>query len=336
MPEPVVSILIPVFNGVDTVEESVRSLIEQTFDDFEIIAVDDGSSDGTGALLDDMARQDRRLRVLHLPHAGLIPALNAGLAECRGGFIARMDADDICHADRLRLQVELMRAQPEVSVCGSLVKSFPPEDVKGGFLKYEAWLNSLVTHEEITRDIFVESPLAHPSVMMRADDLRAVGGYREMGWPEDYDLWLRFHAVGKRFAKVPEVLLYWREHRTRLTFTDSRYSLENFMRVKAHFLAVVVAGEGRPLVVWGAGMTGRRLTKHLVREGAAPVAVVDIDPKKIGGTLRGIPVIAPEDLAAHSVAFVLTAVGSQSAREIVRGRLLGMGMQETADFICAS
>ncbi len=336
MPEPVVSILMPVFNGAATVEESVRSLTEQTFGDFEIVAVDDGSSDGSGALLDGLALRDSRIRVIHLPHAGLIPALNSGLAECRGDFIARMDADDICHLDRLRLQVDLMRERPDVSVCGSLVKSFPPEEVKGGFLKYEAWLNSLVTHEEIARDIFVESPLAHPSVMMRAADLWAVGGYREMGWPEDYDLWLRFHAAGKRFAKAPAVLLYWREHRTRLTFTDSRYSLENFMRVKAHFLAAVVAEKGWPLIVWGAGMTGRRLTKHLVREGAAPVAVVDIDPKKIGGTLRGIPVIAPEDLCGYADAFVVTAVGSQSAREIVRGRLLDMGRRETADFLCAS
>jgi len=247
-----------------------------------------------------------------------------------------MDADDYCHPERLCLQVELMRANPEISVCGCLVLSFPRNNVKGGFLRYEEWLNSLVAHEEIARDIFVESPLAHPSVMMRAQDLRDVGGYRDMGWPEDYDLWLRFFMAGKRLAKVPRVLHFWREWADRLTFTDSRYALENFMRLKAHFLAKVAARHERPVIVWGAGMTGRRLTKHLVCEGVQPVAMVDIDPRKVGRIVRGAPVIRAEELEKHRDAFVIAAVGSQGARELIRGRLREISRTEGVDFLCAA
>lgn len=336
MPEPRVSVLLPIYNAQETIRQAVGSLTRQTYTDFEIIAVDDGSTDDSAGILDDLAKDDSRIRVLRLPHAGLVPALNAGITECRGDLIARMDADDICHPDRLVEQVAYMDCRPEVSICGCLVRSFPRSEVKGGFLKYEAWLNSLVTHEEIVRDIFVESPLAHPSVIMRASDLHELGGYRDLQWPEDYDLWLRFHAAGKRFGKVRRVLLFWREHETRLTFTDSRYSLENFLRLKAHFLVPIIARKGRPLIVWGAGMTGRRLAKHLMREGARPVAVVDIDPRKIGGTLRGVPVISPDDLAGHPDAFILVAVGSESARVIIRTQLLAMGRAEPDDFICAS
>lgn len=333
---PSVSVLLPVFNAQDTVRQAATSLLRQTFADFEIIAVDDGSTDDSGSILDDLARDDPRIRVFHLPHAGLVPALNVGIAECRGELIARMDADDVCHPERLRLQVEFMRENPDVSVCGCLVRSFPRNHVKGGFLRYEAWLNSLLLHEEIARDMFVESPLAHPSVMMRAGDLREIGGYRDLVWPEDYDLWLRFFMAGKRFGKVPRALLFWREHAQRLTFTDSRYALENFLRVKAHFLAQLLSRESRPLIVWGAGMTGRRLTKHLVREGVQPIAMVDIDPRKIGRVVRGAPVIRPEDLGGHEDAFVIAAVGSEGSRDIIRAQLLGMGRVESRNFICAA
>jgi len=333
---PSVSVLLPVYNAQETIRQAVESLLRQTFLEFEIVAVDDGSTDGSAAILDDLARDDPRIRVLHLPHAGLVPALNAGIAECRADLIARMDADDVCHPERLRLQVEFMRENPDVSVCGCLVRSFPRNDVKGGFLRYEAWLNSLLAHEEIARDIFVESPLAHPSVMMRAPDLREIGGYRDLVWPEDYDLWLRFFMAGKRFGKVPRTLLFWREHAQRLTFTDSRYALENFLRLKAHFLAQLPSRESRPLIVWGAGMTGRRLTKHLIREGVQPIAMVDIDPRKIGRIVRGAPVIRPEDLGGHPDTFVIAAVGSEGARDLIRAQLLGMGRVESRDFICAA
>ena len=301
-----ISVLLPAYNAQATIRQAIRSLQRQTLADFEIIAVDDGSSDETGAILEEIS--DTRLRVMRIPHSGLISALNVGLSHCEGDLIARMDADDVCHPERLRLQSEFMAAHPEVSLCGCLVRSFPRNLVKAGFLQYESWLNSLVAHEQIARDIFVESPLAHPSIMMRTEDLRALGGYREMGWPEDYDLWLRFFMAGKRFGKVPETLLFWRESERRLTFTDSRYSVENFLRLKAHFLAKLVT---RPVIVWGAGMMGRRLIKHLVREGVQPVAVIDIDPMKIGGHTRGIPIMPPEELANHLGSFVISAVGSE-------------------------
>lgn len=331
-----VSVLMPAYNAADTIRQAVISLQRQTLEDFEVIAADDGSTDDTGEILDQLALDDPRIRTIHLPHSGLIPALNAGIEACRGDLIARMDADDICHPERLRLQVEYMRDHPDIAVCGCLVRSFPRGSIRAGFLRYEEWLNSLTTHDQIGRDIFIESPIAHPSVMMRASDLRELGGYCDMGWPEDYDLWLRFFTAGKRFGKVPRTLLFWRETPGRLTFTDPRYSLENFVRAKAHYLAILVEGKRRPVIVWGGGMMGRRLAKHLVREGVQPVAVVDIDPRKIGRTMRGAPIIPPEQLADHPDAFIVVAVGSEGAREIIRARLSASGRVEVDDYLCAA
>jgi glycosyltransferase involved in cell wall biosynthesis len=332
----VISILLPVYNSSATIEKAIESLLRQTYGDFEVVAVDDGSTDGTTEILHHLEKRDSRVRPVIAPHAGLVPALNLGLTHCRGEFLARMDGDDICHPERLRLQLDYMTAHPEVSVVSSLVCSFPRSAMREGFKKYELWLNSLTSHEEIAHDIFVESPVAHPSVLLRTAELRKLGGYQEHGWPEDYDLWLRYFTAGKRFAKVPETLLFWRAHKSRLTFTDSRYALENFIRAKAHYLAKMLKKEHPEVIIWGAGMTSRRLSKHLVREGLSIKCAVDIDPEKIGRTMRGIPIVAPEALSEHRKTFVITAVGSAEARKIIRDYLDGTGRVETRDYICAS
>ena len=186
----------PCYNVQGTVDDAVRSILEQTLGNFELIAVDDGSTDGTADRLRDWAGRDRRVRVLSFSHGGIIEALNGGLVACRAGMIARMDADDRAYPERLAKQVRFLTEHPDIAVVGSYVEAFPGDEVQGGFKRYLAWLNSLDTPALIARDIFVESPLAHPSTMIRADWLRRVGGYQEHGWPEDYDLWLRMHVAG--------------------------------------------------------------------------------------------------------------------------------------------
>jgi glycosyltransferase involved in cell wall biosynthesis len=333
---PGVSVLMPCYNVADTLDEAISSLVEGTYQDFEVVAVDDGSSDGTPERLEHWAHNDTRIRVLALEHGGIIPALNAGLAACRASLVARMDADDRCHPERLERQVELIGAHPELALVGCLVEGFPEGQVRGGFQAYLDWLNRLVDHESIAREIFIESPLAHPSVMFRTRWAAQVGGYQERGWPEDYDLWLRLYLAGARFAKVPEVLLYWREHPDRLTRADSRYAVSQFLRAKAHYLMLGPLKERDAVVIWGAGQMGRRIAKHLERAGAPLAAFIDIDPGKIGRQKRGKPVLPPEalpgELARPANPVVLAAVGSRGARALIRERLSGMGLREGLDW----
>ena len=169
----------------------MRSLLAQTLKEFEIVAVNDGSDDGSVELLQSWSAKDARLRVQSGPHDGLIAALNTGLELCRSPLVARMDAADTVHPRRLEKQSQMFADRPELNVVGSLVETVPRQEVGEGLLIYEQWLNSLVDHADITREIFIESPIAHPSAMVRREEILKLGGYRECGWPEDYDLWLR-------------------------------------------------------------------------------------------------------------------------------------------------
>ena len=331
-----VSVCLPCFNAAETLPETLDSLTRQTLTDFEVIAVDDGSTDSTLAILQDWAKADSRFRVISRPHEGVIAAANAALDACRAPYIARMDADDRAHPERLAKQVSYLDEHPNIAAVGSLVKAFPDSDVRAGFRIYIEWLNSLVSNKAIRREMFVESPLPNPSMTFRAEWVAKIGIYEERGWPEDYDFWLRMYTAGARFAKIPEVLLEWREHPNRLTRTDSRYSVENFLRAKAYYLARSPLQNRDAIIVWGAGMMGRRLGKQLQLQNLPLVAFVDIDPKKIGRTRRGKPIIPPEDLpdwwSRYENPAVLAAVGARGARGLIRARLNEMDLVEGQDW----
>ena len=338
--KPQISVILPCYNAAETLEETLESLVAQIFTNFEVLAVDDGSTDSTGSILDRWAKSDSRFKSISQPHAGVISASNVGMLASVSPYIARLDADDLARPQRLEKQYDFLEENPEIAVVSSLVKAFPEEDVGGGFQVYIDWLNSLTTDADIKREIFVESPLPNPSVMFRREWLLKMGGYQERGFPEDYDLYLRMYLAGAKFAKVNEVLHEWREHPNRITHTDSRYSLENFLRTKAYYLARGPLKGRDAVIIWGSGMMGRRLAKQLERQDVPIVAFVDIDPKKIGRTRRGKPIIAPDELGdvweQHHVPVILASVGSRGARKLIRERLNNFGYLEGRDWWAAA
>lgn len=333
---PVISVLMPCYNAALTLPEALESLICQTLQDFEVIIVDDGSSDASPRILAAWAAAHPRLRVISQPHRGIVAALNTGLGSCRAELVARMDADDRSNPARLERQAAYLQAHPQVGVVGCQVEAYPVGQVREGLQVYLQWQNALLSDADIRREMFVESPLAHPSVVFRKGLVEQAGGYQDHGWAEDYDLWLRLYLSGVRFAKLPETLLGWRERPERLTRTDGRYSLENFLRAKAHYLALGPLAGRDAVIVWGAGMHGRRLGKHLQRQGAPLQAYIDIDPRKIGNRRRGLPILSPEELPdlwrSYQRPAVLASVGTRGARALIRQRLNSFGLVEGEDW----
>ncbi|MEM8884059.1 MAG: glycosyltransferase family A protein [Planctomycetota bacterium] len=328
---PPVSVMVPVHNAAPYLADAIESVLAQTMPDFELICADDGSTDGSGALLEAYAERDARVRLLQPGRIGLIETANLLRREARASLLARFDADDRMHPTRIERQLALLRDHPEVDIVGARVRHFPDEHVGEGSRRYEEWLNRLVDHESIRREFLVELPLPNPTATFRAEVFDRVGGYVDDGLPEDYSFWLRALEAGFRFAKVPAVLHDWREHPARVTRTHPRYSVEAFLKAKCGYLLRGPLAEGQPFVIWGAGMMGRRLNRLLVRAGRPPVALLDVDPAKCGRVRQGRPIIPVEAFRPGS-AKVLAAVGSHGAREKIRARLVEWGLVETEGF----
>lgn len=329
----------PVWNGAGFLARAVASVRAQTLPEWELIVVDDGSSDATPVQLAALARQDPRVRMVATPHQGIVAALNTGLAQARSPLIVRMDVDDEAHPERLAAQVEFLAHNPDLGVAGCLVEYGGDRRAQAGYARHVDWLNTLVSAEDIARNRFVESPLAHPSVMFRRALVAAHGGYREGPFPEDYELWLRWLEAGVRIGKVPRVLLTWNDPPQRLSRVDPRYAPAAFYECKAAYLARWLQRHvpvSRPLLVWGAGRLTRRRVERLTAPGVRVAGYVDIDPRKIGKRFNGCPVIGPADLPSPTEAFVLGYVGKLGARDLIRSRLKERGCVEGRDFLMAA
>lgn len=324
-------------NAAATLARAVASVQGQTLRDWELVAVDDGSADSSGEWLRRAAAADARIRVIAQAALGLVPALNAGLAAARGRLVARLDADDACHPERLAAQVEALERDPGLGLAGCLVGFGGDRAVSAGYALHVDWLNSLITPEQIALNRFVESPLAHPSVLFRRELVERHGGYRDGDFPEDYDLWLRWLEAGVSMAKVPRELLAWHDTPGRLSRTDPRYDPEAFFRLKAGYVASALKKAGRNEVwIWGAGRPTRKRAAHLTAHGLGIAGYIDIDARKTGKQVGGVPVIGPDELPAAGAGFVLGYVAKRGAREDIRSRLARRGWSEGRDFLmCA-
>src|ERR1700761_935396 len=209
-----VSVVMPVYNAERFLREAVESILAQSFEEFELIAIDDGSTDGSAEVLDSYARGDARLRVMRREHAGLPATLNAGCALAQGKYIARMDADDIALPARFERQIEFLETHPRVAVLGTQLEQILEDGAHLGVS------NHPLEHAEITANMQKFCCIHHPTVMMRATALRTLGGYREaFHGAEDHDLWLRA-AEQFELANLPEILLRYRLHTQSLSFQE--------------------------------------------------------------------------------------------------------------------
>jgi len=335
MTAPRVSILLPVRNEERLLPAALTSLFQQSLTDWELVAINDGSSDATGAILDAAAASDRRVRVLHRPQQGLVAALNDGLAHCCAPLVARMDGDDICHPRRLERQAAFLDTHPQVTLVACQVRHIPRKALTAGMRAYESWQNSLVDHSEIMRDLYVESPFTHPSVMFRTEAVLDLGGYRDCGWAEDYDLWLRLALSGALFARLPETLFYWRDRSQRLTRTADAYSLEAFRTCKAHHLRRSFLQGVDRVTLWGAGIEGKSWRRALLAEGVTVERWIEVDPRKIGQTIHGAQVNGIDALKPGE-GYTLVTVGAKGARAQVRAFAAQSGLVEGEDFLCVT
>jgi glycosyltransferase involved in cell wall biosynthesis len=332
---PVISVLLPAFNAADTLGAALRSVQRQTERHWECVLVDDGSSDRTREIGAQFARQDSRIRVVQQDHHGIVAALQAGLSECRAPLIARFDADDLMSRRRLELQRVALDSNAGLTAVGCHVRLFPRAGLRERRLHYERWLCSMTTPEHVEREAFVECPVAHPTLFVRRAALLEFG-YRDCGWPEDYDLVLRMLNSGRRIGVVAQRLLHWRDSASRLSRISSRYSLAAFVQCKAQFLASGFLAESDRYLLWGFGDTGKALANALARRGKHPAAIIELHPGRIGQLIRGVPVLPPSALPGSSRRPLIVSVAGAGPRGEIRRALSVMGFRELRDYVCAA
>jgi cellulose synthase/poly-beta-1,6-N-acetylglucosamine synthase-like glycosyltransferase len=326
---------LPAFDAACTLGVALESVRRQTEIDFECVVVDDGSGDETGAIARRLSERDSRFRVVSMVHGGIVAALGRGLAACRGRYVARMDADDVMRRCRLADQVSYLALHPELAAVACHVRMFPRATLSDGLRAYERWLNSIDSDERVAREAFVECPVAHPTLMFRRSVLEH-HGYRDCGWPEDYDLVLRLLGAGERIGVVPRRLLCWRDRPERLWRTHESYALARITRCKAEFLAAGPLAAVQSYVLWGYGGTGKALSRALAALGRRPSHIVELHPGRIGQKIAGAPVISPNELPGLARSPIVVSVAGAVPRAEIRAALAGMGYCEGKDFVCAA
>lgn len=238
MNAPRVSCILPVFNGENYLAEAVQSILNQSFGDFELIVIDDGSSDATPDILREFARQDSRVRVIRQVNGGIVAALNNGLAAAQGEYVARMDADDIALRHRFAFQVDYLDRHPGCAIVGGLAMEFRDDGTELGLVCGGR-------HKRTNLRVFPPriAVATHPLIMTRRRILTALGGYRgDFAHAEDYDLFIRAAAFGT-IDNPPEKLLMYRRHDGAVSVKHLDVQERNAARAEVSAMA---AGEMQP------------------------------------------------------------------------------------------
>jgi len=317
-----VSIIMPYRDVSTTLRESVESILAQTFTDYELIAINDHSQDDSEQIM--ASWRDDRFRLFNNPGRGLVDALNFGLQQACAPWIARMDADDVMYPDKLERQWQQIQEHPQIDVISCQSRLFPEAEITDGFHEYIRWQNHVLTHEDFHNQCYVEMPLTNPTVMFRKSIVDDIGDYRKGNVPEDYEFWLRSLHAGYHFEKIPQILFDWRDSTQRYTRTAPACTREAFDKVRAEYLARDPRlPENRPLVYCGAGRMTRKRAELLIERGFQPHAWVDIDPRKVGNKLDGVPVVGPDWIVEnrHLKPFMLIYIASHGARDQMSGWL---------------
>jgi glycosyltransferase involved in cell wall biosynthesis len=329
-----VSVLLPFHNAGPDLDEAIASIARQTYSDLELLLVDNGSTDGGPSIARTWVGRDARIRLLHEPRIGIAHALNTGLAHAQGMYIARMDADDVSHPERLAKQVDHLQAHPEIGVLGTRTAFATTVERSSGMRWFVDWQNAILTPHEHYVKRFVDAPLAHPTVLFRRELVERYGGYDTGPLPEDHELWLRWMEAGVRFAKLPEALLTWNDHAGRLSRTHPNYSVDAFFTTKAKWLARWMHRtlNGRPVIIAGTSGLCRARAAKLEAEGIQISGYTDVRLREVPGYVF----IPHHVLPPAGEAFIVSFISQRGTGDRIAAFLASRGLVEGVDFILAA
>jgi glycosyltransferase involved in cell wall biosynthesis len=331
MERPLVSILIPFKNTEAYLTECLQSVVEQSYEHWEVLAVDDHSGDGSWKLVEQFAVADHRFRLLKNKGQGIIPALQHAYAHSQGHFITRMDSDDIMPRQRLEYMVASLMDRGPGHLAVGKVSYFSIRGISDGYTRYEDWLNRLTESGSNFSELYKECPIPSPCWMLSRTDLDGCGAFDENRYPEDYDLCFRFYRAGLSVIPCPEILHYWRDYDRRTSRTSEHYAQNYFLDIKLHYFLQLHYDANRPLVVWGAGTKGKTVAAGLKASGIAFSWLCD-NPRKIGKKIYGQRMKHFSELDRLSRPQSIITVANEGAQAKIREYLLERGQHPMVDY----
>lgn len=293
-----VSILLPFHNAAPWISATIQSIHAQTYADWEVIAIDDFSTDDSYTILEQYAASDSRIRLYKNSAKGIIPALQLGLSNATGDFLTRMDADDLMPENRLTLMVTHLNTLPEKAIVTGKVKYFSKSDVSEGYLAYENWLNERVENGDYFDHIYRECVVASPNWVARTAEIRDANIFSELKYPEDYDMTFRWLQQGFSIHGINETTLLWREHPERTSRNSEVYDQESFFQLKINWFCDLHSTES--LAILGAGTKGK-LTAELLLNRHIDFKWFDLDWKNYGAPVYGKTIENFEELRAEKL-----------------------------------
>ncbi|RPG30995.1 MAG: glycosyltransferase [Muricauda sp. TMED12] len=312
-----VSIIIPFKNTAHYLPECLDSIVNQSYTDWEVLAVNDNSTDESYELLTSYSNKDERIKVFQNKGSGIIPALQTGYAKSNGAFVTRMDSDDIMRPNRLEVMVNSLHETGPGYIAVGQVKYFSDRGISNGYERYEEWLNGLTSTGNNFDEIYKECVIPSPCWMVHREDFEKCEGFKPQRYPEDYDLTFRFYEQGFKIIPCDPVLHMWRDYDTRTSRTHEHYAQNYFLDIKLHYFLKLNHDRTRPLVVWGAGFKGKKIAKGLKKQGLEFVWLCD-NPKKIGKSIYGKELVHFEALQNLNNPQSIITVANENAQKEIR------------------
>ncbi len=315
-----VSILMPVKDAEAFLPQCLESILAQSESNWELLAIDDHSSDASHQILAHHAQKDHRIRVFRNNGKGIIDALGLAFSMSSGNLITRMDADDKMLPNKLEVLATNLVNKGMGHIALGQVKYFSDSELKDGYLKYENWLNELTRNGQNYRDIYKECVIPSPCWMVYRDDLLKCEAFTPNTYPEDYDLCFRFYRENLNVIPCDEVLHLWRDHPERSSRTDENYADNRFLELKLNWFLKLDHDPTRTLLIWGAGSKGKRMAQMLTDQ-QVPFRWVCNNPNKIGKHIYGVEMESVDVVSNSNNNQVIVLVANPDEQLEIRNQL---------------
>lgn len=329
---PLVSIVMAVKDTAPYLQDCIDSILDQTYQNWELIAVNDHSTDATPEILHEYSIKDSRVRVFDSHKPKLIPTLQVAYTHVKGTLINRMDSDDKMPNYKIQVLVDEWLKHGKGSVIAGGTKHFVDQgEVGGGFIKYEEWLNEVAKNSTHYEQIYTECVVPSHCWLIHKEDLDLVGAFDPIVYPEDYDLCFRVYQHNLKIIGIDKILHHWRDRSNRISRTWEEYKDNRYFDLKLKYFYEIDRDKSRPLILWGAGRNGKDVAKLLQAYKDIFHWVCD-NEKKIGKDIYGIVLEHFDDVRHLDNPQIIVVVASPDGKEEIKTSLNDWNKRPVKDY----